>query len=174
MLDLPRRLLLAFLVVLTALSMSACQTGNPQANSLAGNNLEEGSVPLQIAEGERGAVLPLVPVYIQDQGPFVFVLDTGASSSSIHQDLMDQLMLEEVDEVEVVGVTGREDVVLARVEQWSAGDVQLPSTTVTVIDMPQPEDGTGIQGLLGSDVLSQFGSITIDYDAAELILSPRE
>ncbi|MBT3150551.1 hypothetical protein HTV45_06570 [Streptomyces sp. CHD11] len=41
---------------------------------------------------------------------------------------------------------------------------------VTVVGLGPPGGGGGIQGLLGSDVLSDYGSVTVDYDAGVLEL----
>ena len=38
------------------------------------------------------------------------------------------------------------------------------------ISLPENRRGNGIAGLLGSDVLSQFGSITIDFSGGQLII----
>lgn len=44
---------------------------------------------------------------------------------------------------------------------------------VPVVDLAPPEGRGEIQGLLGSDVLSEFGRITVDYEDGALRLPPR-
>ncbi|ELS50859.1 hypothetical protein STVIR_8167 [Streptomyces viridochromogenes Tue57] len=121
-------------------------------------------VPLRVVEqGDR--TLAFVPVSISGEGPFMFALDTGASASVVDADVADRVDLERTGERRSVsGVLGTGLVPVARVEQWRVGDVRLDPGEVTVIDLGPPRGGGGIQGLLGSDVLSDFGSITVDYE----------
>jgi len=131
------------------------------------------SVQLQVIE-QGGSVLALVPVYIDGQGPYAFALDTGASRSLIDQELADQMGLQVVGRADdVTGVTGTTEADIVRVDQWRAGDVQLPTSTAIVLDLPGSSRQSGLRGLLGSDVLSSFGAITVDYEEGVLILRSR-
>ena len=67
-----------------------------------------------------------------------------------------------------------------RVADWRAGDVTLPRGVVAAMDLQLTDSaaaqqflGRRIYGLLGSDVLSSFGVVTIDYDQQVLTLGPR-
>ena len=132
------------------------------------------TVKLQVVS-HQGSVLALVPVYIQDQGPFAFALDTGASSSLVDQDLAKKLGLKTGGTVgNITGVTGATQATQVQIDQWRAGDVPLPSTSGVTVDLPDPNSGSGLQGLLGSDVLSEFGAITVDYENQVLILRSRK
>jgi predicted aspartyl protease len=128
----------------------------------------EREVPLRVVE-QGGGTLAFVPVSVEGQGPFMFALDTGASASVVSEDVADRVGLERTGERRSVsGILGTGQIPVARVEQWAVGDVRLGPGEVTVIDLGPPRGGGGIQGLLGSDVLSDFGSITIDYDEGVL------
>ena len=128
-------------------------------------------VPLEVVEGPQGAVLALVPILIQGQGPFAFALDTGASQSIVDEQVADQLNLPVVGKAgKVTSVTGAEQADLVRVSDWRVGDVTLPQTNVISLSLPEPSRGVGLAGLLGSDILSRFGSITVDYDRQVLVL----
>lgn len=132
-------------------------------------------VPLQVVEGPQGAVLALVPVLIQGQGPFAFALDTGASQSIIDTQIAQQLNLPVVGTAgQVTGVTGAEQANLVRVGQWNAGDVTLPQTDVISLSLPEPSRGVGLAGLLGSDILSRFGAVTVDYQRQVLVLHAKD
>jgi hypothetical protein len=50
--------------------------------------------------------------------------------------------------------------------------VQLERGDVAVLDLPEPEQGRGLQGLLGSDVLSRFDYVVVDYDDRRVGLPP--
>lgn len=136
-----------------------------------GTDLE---VPLEIVEGPDEAILALVPVMIGDAGPYAFALDTGASNSVLDEAIAEELGLEQVGEERgVAGVTGEIEAVQVQIDDWRTGDVDLGARPVIVLDLLGPTAGAGIEGLLGSDVLSAFGAITVDYDAGVLRLRPR-
>ncbi|MER6619210.1 retropepsin-like aspartic protease [Streptomyces sp. NPDC000931] len=127
-------------------------------------------VPLRVVEqGPR--TLAFVPVSIEGEGPFMFALDTGASTSVVDDDVADRAGLELTGERRSVsGILGTGQVPVARADRWEVGGVPIAPGEVTVVDLAPPEGGGGIQGLLGSDVLSDYGSVTVDYDAGVLQL----
>jgi hypothetical protein len=147
-------------------------TGTPTIQPPAdGADLE---VPLEIVEGPEGSVLAFVPVVIAGEGPYSFALDTGASNSVIDEALAEALGLEVVGEQRgVTGVAGDTQAISVQIETWETGGVDLGARPVIVIDLSGPNDTAGIEGLLGSDVLSAFGAVTVDYDAGILRLRPR-
>lgn len=109
------------------------------------------------------------------------MLDTGASRSVFDQQLANELGLPRVAAVpQVTSVTGPAQATVVRVGDWSIGAVTLPRTVVAAIDL-QLTDSAGAQqllgrrlyGLLGSDVLSTFGVVSIDYDQETLVLGAR-
>jgi hypothetical protein len=129
-------------------------------------------VPLNIVTSSGGAVLALAPVYINNQGPFQFALDTGASNSLIDSSLVQQLGLPVVGRAgQVTGVTGAENAEAVMVNQWRVGDVPLPATTAISLALPQANQGPGLVGLLGSDILSTFDAVMVDYKRQQLVLN---
>ncbi|MFF8996319.1 aspartyl protease family protein [Streptomyces sp. NPDC014983] len=120
---------------------------------------------------QGGQTIAFVPVTIQGHGPFRFVLDTGASSSAVDSDVARKLDLPRTGERQpITGVTGTEKASQVRLRSWKAGTVDLGAADATVIHMKTPQGGVHIQGLLGSDVLSRFGTITVDYKDQVLLL----
>lgn len=156
----PRRLLAALVAApLLAGCVAVEERDDPSAARTSASE-----VPLRVVE-QGGRTLAFVPVSIEGRGPFSFALDTGASTSVVDEDVADRVGLERTGERRPVsGVLGTGEVPVARVDQWEVGDIRLDPGEVTVIDLGPPRGGGGIQGLLGSDVLSDFGSITVDYD----------
>jgi predicted aspartyl protease len=144
---------------------------------------EEG-IPIEVIRGRDGNVLVYVNVYVEGQGPYPFVLDTGASRSVIDPGIAEELGLPESDQTGVItGVTGQAQVRMVRVENWSIGEVDVPPSTLVSLELPQiagpsilggllGNDMDRVKGLLGSDALSQFGVIQIDYEQSVLILRP--
>ena len=77
------------------------------------------------------------------------------------------------DKHSVAGITDVTNVKTLRVANWSVGGVQLPATTIVETNLPFGNADGGVQGLLGSDMLSQFDVITIDYGRQVLRLHHR-
>ncbi|MFR9805484.1 aspartyl protease family protein [Pseudonocardia sp. RS010] len=62
-----------------------------------------------------GSTLALTEMRLQGQGPFLFALDTGASSSVVDVDVADRIGLARTGSTRTVtGVVGQGDVALAR------------------------------------------------------------
>ncbi|MFE9646731.1 aspartyl protease family protein [Streptomyces sp. NPDC006365] len=164
----PRRLFAVLVAVPLLAGCVAVERDDPSAARTSPGGARE--VPLRVVE-QGGRTLAFVPVSIEGRGPFSFALDTGASTSVVDENVAERVGLERTGERRSVsGVLGTGEVPVARVDQWEVGDVRLDPGEVTVIDLGPPRGGGGIQGLLGSDVLSDFGSITVDYDDGVLTI----
>jgi predicted aspartyl protease len=119
-------------------------------------------------------VIALVPVTIDGHGPYTFALDTGASQSLVDSSVARQLQVKQSSSThKVAGVTSVAKVATIRVRHWQVGKVQLPATTVVEANLPFGNADGGVQGLLGSDMLSQFDVVTIDYAHGVLRLHHR-
>ena len=128
---------------------------------------EDRQVDLRVDAGSWG-VFASADVFINGKGPFTFMVDTGASSSVVDWDLVQKLRIKTIGKpLTVTGITCRGQAARIRMSEWQVGDVALPAQEIQTIDMP----ARGVDGLLGSDVLSTFGSITVDYDRARLLLA---
>jgi hypothetical protein len=100
------------------------------------------------------------PVYINDRGPYRFVLDTGASHSGVIQRVAESLgvALDESPPVMLRGVTGSAEVPTIRVESLVVGDLVLrPAILPIVIDALG-----GAEGILGTEGLEDK-RIFIDF-----------
>jgi hypothetical protein len=118
-----------------------------------------------------GQVAETVNVCIGGQGPFPFVVDSGAGESVIDAHLAARLHLADVGpptEFDGVGCTGHSEVVA--VTSWSVAGAALAPQSLTAATLP--DFGTqGLPvGLLGSDVLSRFGAVRLDFSAQTLTL----
>jgi predicted aspartyl protease len=126
------------------------------------------TVSLRVVSGSFG-VFAFARVFIDGKGPFRFTVDTGASHSVIDYDLVRRLDLRTVGEpLTVTGITCRGQAARLRMRSWRVGKVRLPAAEIQTIDMPDP--GGGVDGLLGSDILSTFGAISVDYGKQQLVL----
>jgi predicted aspartyl protease len=129
-------------------------------------------VDVRILKGKRGATIALVPVKIDGKGPFAFALDTGAAKSAIDTKLAKRLNLQQVaTEHHVEGVSGSVKAKIVKIDSWKVGSIDLHSDTVASLNLFGGNKGPA--GLFGSDVLSRFSSICLDYGAGVLELGSR-
>jgi hypothetical protein len=127
-------------------------------------------VPLTVSV-VAGQVAETLDVCIDDQGPYPFILDTGAGQSTIDAGLADRLHLAsagEATEFAGVGCTGTARPV--SVGSWSLDGVPLSPQQLTAATLPQMGGQGEPVGLLGSDVLSRFGAIRVDFGAGTMVL----
>jgi Aspartyl protease len=164
-----------------ALAIGACSMSTSQASGDNGGfSSNSGSVttgsgqttPVKILRGGGGTALVLVPITIDGSGPYDFALDTGAGITLIDTELADSLQLPVTgDSAQVAGVGGTQDVSPVHIASWSAGKIGLPDATVGKTGLASFKHNSDVRGLLGSDILSRFGRITINYDTGELSAS---
>jgi predicted aspartyl protease len=151
---------------------TATPTG-PATEAQTGNEPRASQVRLRVVSGPAG-VFAFAKVFIRGRGPFAFTVDTGASHSVIDYDVVQKLHLETIGKpLTVTGITCRGQAGRLRMRKWRAGGVALPAGEIQTIDMPEPGGGIEIDGLLGSDVLSTFGVITVDYQGQRLLLGTK-
>jgi predicted aspartyl protease len=127
-------------------------------------------VPIEVST-VQGQVAELVNVCISGQGPFPFVLDSGAGQSTIDDHLARRLHLRTSGPTETfagVNCTGKARPV--SVGQWSLEGLDLAPQQLTSAALPQIGGKGEPVGLLGSDVLSRFGAVRIDFAAGDLLL----
>jgi predicted aspartyl protease len=125
------------------------------------------TVDLQVLK-RNGAALVIAPVTVNGK-TYSFVVDTGATATLIDAGYAKTLGLRNTGRapIPVMGVTGSASAYLATISHWKIGRAAIPTSTVTVSSIHL---GVGLVGLLGSDVLSSFGKVTIDYNAQKASL----
>jgi predicted aspartyl protease len=124
------------------------------------------AVPIRVIT-ERGATIVFVQVMVNGRGPFDFILDTGASSSSVDRSLVQQLQLPLTGATAYVqGIAGEALAPVARVRTWTLGGRALRSRAMPVFELGDSR----VAGLLGSDELRRFGAVTVDYRRQRLTL----
>ena len=131
-------------------------------------------VPLTVST-VAGQVAETVNVCIGGQGPYPFVLDTGAGQSTIDSHLAQHLHLPSAGPASVfagVGCTGRAQPV--SVGPWSLEGIDLSPQQLTSASLPQIGGKGEPMGLLGSDVLGRFGAVRLDFAAGTLTVAGAE
>jgi hypothetical protein len=127
-------------------------------------------VPIEVST-VAGQVAELVNVCIAGQGPFPFVLDSGAGQSTIDARLARRLHLPSAGQPETfAGVNCTGSARPVSVGQWSLEGVDLAPQELTSATLPQIGGKGEPVGLLGSDVLARFGAVRIDFAAGDLLL----
>ena len=113
--------------------------------------------------------LILVPVQVNDRGPFDFILDTGAGTSLLSSELAAQLGVKILGIKEGQTAGGKVSVSLAKVESLAVGEAKLDNVDVAVVDLGHlgKTVGATIEGDIGYNFLKHF-RITIDYRGSEI------
>src|SRR6266436_10097905 len=125
-------------------------------------SLNSAKVKFRLAGGAQPLIL--LPVQVNDRGPFDFILDTGAGTSLLSSDLAKQLEVKVIGSKEGQSAGGKVAVSLARVASLAVGETKLDDVDVGIVDLAQigKTVGAKIDGDLGYNFLKHF-RVTIDY-----------
>ena len=135
--------------------------------SLATGTLEVGA-SLRVFESPQGTIVA-APVKISGHTEQLAV-DTGAGASGVLPAVAQSLKLVAGGQktgISGVGCRGEGPTFTSRA--WSLGGAPLASASLVARSIAGSVNG-GLQGVLGSDVLSADGSVIVDYDAAHVWL----
>jgi predicted aspartyl protease len=132
-----------------------------------GAHAAQAVVPIVVLHSRSGTVVA-AKVIIHGR-PFAFLIDTGASITLVNPTIARRLHLKTVGKPHTFcGVTGCAQARRVRLNRWSIGGQPLPNVVVSSSPITGAS-GFGF-GLLGSDVLSKFGSVTINYAGKTMTL----
>jgi predicted aspartyl protease len=126
-------------------------------------------VKFRLAGGAQPLIL--LPVYVNLNGPFEFILDTGAGTSLLSAELAKQLDIQVTGSKEGQSAGGKVSVSLARVDSLAVGEVNLDDVDVGIVDLTHigKTVGAKVDGDLGYNFLKHF-QVTIDYRNCEIRL----
>lgn len=93
-----------------------------------------------------------VPVFIDDQGPLQFAVDTAASASVVADDLVERLGLQPAGQLDMHTVIGLERVPAVRARTLASGSLSVGDARLAVGTRPGL---IGLDGLLGLDLLAE-------------------
>ena len=112
----------------------------------------------------------VVPVTINGQGPFRFIVDTGANHSTISPQLVRALKLEteEGPRVTLDGITGAGQVSYVAIDSLRAGDFALEDTVLPVV---AESVMAGADGILGAAEIANK-SLLIDFQHNHVAIAP--
>jgi predicted aspartyl protease len=116
------------------------------------------TTPFQL--GRQGGVI--VPVMLNGQGPFMLLLDTGASHSSITDDVAAAIGARAVARSTVITTTGETLRTIVAIDRLSVGPVSADHVLPSVVSPRAFDEDGRIQGLIGQDVLAWL-RYTLDF-----------
>jgi hypothetical protein len=106
--------------------------------------------------------------------PYMFAVDTGAARTVVDATVAKALALPARGAAySAVTIGCKTSVQLVAVSDWKLGEATLPAKTIVsakTVFAGAMLNGIPIGGLLGSDVLSRFGTVTLDFAGQRLIL----
>ena len=121
------------------------------------------AVPITVARTPAGPVTE-VAVCVGGKGPYAFVADTGANRSVVTPALARALHLASAAGAASVSGSGCATTApQSVVPGWSMGGLGLQGQTVLRAGVPTMGLSVAPQGLIGSDVLSRFFAVRLDY-----------
>jgi len=117
----------------------------------------------------QSQVAAIANVCIDGEGPFPFVIDTGAQGSVLTAALARKLRLPGIGPPVLIGGAGcSAKAQLARIASWNVAGLTLRPQYVTELRIPLFGGRGQPDGLLGSDVWSRFGAMRLDFARGSL------
>ena len=133
-----------------------------------------------IADAARAYEIPFQPFYglmlveghVNGQGPFRFLVDSGATSTVLSNDLFNSLKIPVLSTavVSCVGGTGKTGTKLAKVEKLKVGELEISNLPISSFD--NTIFAGLIDGVLSTADLADF-LITLDYPDRRILLAPQ-
>ena len=157
---------LLFVLVLAA----GCQRPGAPARVEVPADSAAGEVAFDLA-GPGDAAL-MVPVYLNGEGPFDFVLDTGATLTCVDQAIATRLRLPAARGVVGVGagIEGAGRMQILRLDSLRIGAARAKELNVCALDLKHIGTlGLEVDGLLGLNFLRSF-RVTLDFQRKVLHL----
>jgi predicted aspartyl protease len=150
--------------ILLAIGGIALTAGAAKAESVPTPIVPTGDI---IATTEDDALRMTVPVMVNGQGPFQFVIDTGADRTVISSELAERLGLPDAGKARLHAMGGERDVRIVAIDS-----VQVSTNTVRGVRAAAlPVRNLGADGLLGIDSL-KGQRIIMDFKAQTMTVVP--
>jgi predicted aspartyl protease len=108
-----------------------------------------------------------VPVTIKGEGPFRFMIDTGAQATVLSTNLAEKLELTQRRRATLIGMASSRSVETTRIPQFGIGTRTLTITTAPLVDS---ENIGGADGILGLDGL-QGQRVLLDFVKQRMLVA---
>ena len=124
-------------------------------------------VKFRLAGGAQPLIL--LPVHVNDRGPFDFILDTGAGTSLLTPERAKELDVQIVGSKEGQSAGGKVAVSLAKADSLAVGDIRVQDVDLGIVDLAHigKTIGARIDGDLGYNFLKDF-RLVINYRDREI------
>lgn len=158
-------------LLLLAVAMAACV---PVGQEPAAVEPQPGEVQFTLAGPGEAALV--VPVHINGQGPFPFVLDTGATLTCVDEALVKELDIPDAAGAVGVGggIRGIGRMRVISLDSVAMGDAMASGLLGCAVDLsPMQEAGLDVRGLLGLNFLKSY-RLTLDFTTRIARLDPPE
>jgi predicted aspartyl protease len=110
----------------------------------------------------------VAPVTVNGEGPFRFIVDTGANRSALSRRLAEQLGLANVGVGTVHSIDGAREAPLVPISSLHYGELELPSSPMPLLEGPVL---AGEQGLLGVDGM-RGRRLRLDFERRCIEIAP--
>ncbi len=108
-----------------------------------------------------------VPVMVNGQGPFQFIIDTGSDVSVVSTELADALKMEAKGRARIQAMNGPATGKMVMVKSMTVSNSTLTNFRAPAI----PRERLGADGMLGINSLENQ-RITIDFDSGQMVVEP--
>jgi Aspartyl protease len=116
--------------------------------------------------------LMIVGVFIDDRGPFDFLVDTGTNSTLLDPDLAAELQLVPKDRLRLASLASSASVPRYFLQKIKAGPATLSNLEALAMPLPQLQSlDKNIRGILGMNFLLHF-SFRLDFEHSAMELYP--
>ena len=129
----------------------------------------ETGVTFRLAGSKQALIL--LPVFVDGRGPYSFVLDTGATSTTVSNEFADAWALPRGEKQDGRGAAGKMTLVKSQLSSLTVGKETLDNVPVSVTDLSFLGRAMGeqVDGVLGHSFLRHF-AMTLDYATNALTL----
>jgi predicted aspartyl protease len=126
-------------------------------------------IPFRLSKGDH---LILLKVYVNESGPFDFVLDTGASMTVIASTTARRADIRTTGpKATALGLQGKLTATVIRLKSLRAGTLEVKNLSAAIVDLA-PLDRTlkrMVGGIIGYNLLRRY-RLTLDYPNRRLYL----
>lgn len=154
---------MAWLNVLPVMAVVAAAASTPNPPAALPTPADAELIRLQREANDRVTV----PVTIKGQGPFRFMVDTGAQATVVSSELADRLGLTDRSAAVLVGMASKEAVETTEIPQFTLGSREYYIRSAPIV---QGSNLGGADGILGLDSL-QNQRVLIDFRKQQIFVA---
>lgn len=138
------------------------------AETIQSDEMAEVAASPQVIDTQTGSGGRLtVPVMVNGQGPFHFIIDTGADRSVISRELAGRLALPDGRRSKLVSIGGTHDVRTVKIDRLNVSGTEMRHVTAPAL----PARYVGADGILGIDSLKNQ-RVVFDFVAQTMMVEP--